>query len=135
MNEVDLYVLHLVFLPLINKCITEFTDSWNHHSLSTEASMTPTQLYFEGLLHVASTNANSLGQLSPSGNLDVSDITGDHVTVPRIRFSPCPMLKLQLDVIDPLQTNSINGIALYTTTVQLVGQHLTLPCNQCTITN
>jgi len=26
-NEVDLYVLHLVFLPLINKCITEFTDS------------------------------------------------------------------------------------------------------------
>jgi len=79
--------------------------------------MTPTQLYFEGLLHVASTNTNSLGQLSPSSNLDVSDITGDHVTVPRIRFSPCPMLKLQLDVIDPFQTNSTNGIALYTTTV------------------
>ena len=33
LNKVDLYVLHLFFLPLINKCISEFKKSWNRHSL------------------------------------------------------------------------------------------------------
>ena len=36
LNEVDLYILYLVFLPLINKCISKFTESWNHHSLSSD---------------------------------------------------------------------------------------------------
>ena len=47
LNEVDLYVLHLVFLPLINKCISEFKESWNHHSLFIEANMTLFHLFLK----------------------------------------------------------------------------------------
>ena len=30
-NEVDLYVLHCVFMPRINKSLGEFTRAWNMH--------------------------------------------------------------------------------------------------------
>ena len=44
-NEVDIYCLHYVFKPRISKCITEFKDSWNSHSLSSEGNMSPNQLF------------------------------------------------------------------------------------------
>lgn len=50
-NEVDLYYLHHVFLPHINKSLSEFQESWNNHTLSTEGNKTPYQLFYEGLSH------------------------------------------------------------------------------------
>ena len=49
LNEVDVFCLHFIFLPIINKCIDEFVVSWNNHSLSNEGNMTPNQL----LLHIS----------------------------------------------------------------------------------
>ena len=43
-NEVDLFCLHEVFKFQINKSLSEFKDSWNSHSLSTEHNMSPLQL-------------------------------------------------------------------------------------------
>ena len=37
LNETDIYCLHYIFLPRINKHLEE---SWNHHSLSTERNQT-----------------------------------------------------------------------------------------------
>ena len=44
LNETDLFCLHFVFLPRINKTLTEFIDTWNNHPLSTEHNSTPNQL-------------------------------------------------------------------------------------------
>jgi len=49
LNETDLYCLHYVFLPRINKHLDDFVESWNHHSLSTEHNQTPYQLMSLGL--------------------------------------------------------------------------------------
>ena len=38
--------LHYVFKTRISKCITEFKDSWNSHSLSSDGNMSPNQLIF-----------------------------------------------------------------------------------------
>ena len=95
--------------------------------------MTPFQLFFEGLIHVASNNGHNLGLLAPLNHVDVSGMIGDHLTVPRINFCPCTSLKQQLEIIELSQIHSNNSIALYTRTIQLVGQHLILPCNQCTL--
>lgn len=127
LNEVDLYILHLIFMPRINKCISEFKDSWNHHALSSEGNMTPLQLFFEGLL--ASTTSAIAG-FHGTTDVDVSDIVGEQVDVPRNSFNPCPLLEQLLDTIDPL-TSDDSGIALFTNTIQMVGQHLSSPCNQC----
>ena len=49
LNEVDIFCLHFVFIPRINKHLTEFQGSWNYHPLSTEGNMSPLQLLVEGL--------------------------------------------------------------------------------------
>ena len=106
LNEVDLFCLHYVFLPRINRCLSEFQDSWNHHGLSSEANKSPLQLFLEGLMHIS--NDRIPGD-SESMDANVSNLAGDCVLVPRIHFLPCSNLLQALQVIDPLQLCSNNG--------------------------
>lgn len=48
-NEVHLFALHFVYLPLINEALNELCNSWNCHSLSTEGNLTPRQLWIQGM--------------------------------------------------------------------------------------
>lgn len=49
-NEIHLYALHLVFVPLIQKSLDEFSYSWNHHGLRTErGSPSPIRLFIRGM--------------------------------------------------------------------------------------
>ena len=48
LNDVDLFCLHYIFMPKINKAISKFQTSWNRHSLSTEGNMSPYELFHEG---------------------------------------------------------------------------------------
>ena len=41
LNEVDLYCLHYIFLPQINKSLLEFQESWNNQSMSSEGNPLP----------------------------------------------------------------------------------------------
>ena len=40
-SESDLFVLHLVFLSMINKTLKDFAHAWNLHPLRTEANWSP----------------------------------------------------------------------------------------------
>ena len=80
LNEVDLYCLHYVFLPHINKSISEFQESWNHHALSSEGSMSPYQLFFEGVNHWVRYYGYNVPSLD--GDIDLSELTGEHANVP-----------------------------------------------------
>lgn len=127
LNETDMYCLHHIFLPRINKCAAEFQETWNNHALSSEGNMTPYQLYFEGLNHI---NSYSCGSHART-NIDVSGLDGDRVVVPRIKFAPCTILQQNLNTLDPLQPCSDNGASLYVQAVHVVGQHLTQSCSNC----
>ena len=50
LNEVDIFCSHWVYLPKINKHLTQFTESWNNHPISTENNQTPNQLFVHGML-------------------------------------------------------------------------------------
>ena len=67
-NEADLFCLHLVYLPRINKLLNEFVEASNHHSLSTENNKTPLQLFYCNIRLL------QLQSLDPSGLLDLNDI-------------------------------------------------------------
>ena len=54
--EVHLFCLHYVYLPRINRALTEFVEQWNQHPVSTEESRSPYQLWVSGML----ASANSL---------------------------------------------------------------------------
>lgn len=45
-NRTDLFCLHYVYLPRIDRTLQEFKDAYNHHALSTEGNATPMQLYW-----------------------------------------------------------------------------------------
>ena len=49
LNDVHLFVLHLVFLDSINISLRELTMDWNNHPLSTERNLSPEQLWHLGL--------------------------------------------------------------------------------------
>ncbi len=44
-NEPDLFCLHYVFIPMINKSLTCFQSAWNNHPLSTERNRSPMRLF------------------------------------------------------------------------------------------
>lgn len=48
LNEVDIFCLHYIFIPRVNKCLHDFQGAWNNHALSTEENITPIQLFVEG---------------------------------------------------------------------------------------
>ena len=133
LNDVDLYCLHFIFLPRINQTLSEFMESWNNHGLSTEANMTPTQLYFEGLNYVAQESDDS-----SSANVDATTVSelphGEHmhVLVPRHSFSPCSSLLHVLSTVQPLEACSHHGKGLYVRAIHLIGDHLDSNCTQCT---
>ena len=48
-NEVHIFALHFVYVPLINEALDDLCNSWNCHSLSTEGNLTPRQLWTQGV--------------------------------------------------------------------------------------
>ena len=84
--------------------LNEFSESWNHHALSSEGNMTPLQLFFEG-----AACAGNIASASVS-HTDIAIRGDDGVAVPRI--------------VD-------NGIDIHCTVIQTVGQHLGTQCSNC----
>ena len=46
LNHTDIYCLHYVFLPRIAQHLHSLSESWNHHSISTEGNRSPYQIFF-----------------------------------------------------------------------------------------
>lgn len=128
LNEVDLHCIHFICLLRLNKELIEFQGSWNHHALSSEGNKAPYQLFAEGLDHMETVHNYTVGSLDGGLNLDVSSLTNEHVTIPRISFTPCSQLQHDLLSVNPL---SRDAMSLYKRTLEIVGQHLLTNCTQC----
>lgn len=126
-NEVDIFCLHVVFLPRINKNLAEFQGSWNNHSLSTEGNMSPLQLCVLGLLS-SDQPANPPSTGAPSLNFD----NLDSVEIPCNKFEPCDeLIDIVESAVDPTAQANNNGKTLYYRIIHLVGQHLQAHCTLC----
>lgn len=58
-SVLDLYALHFVFLPIIQSQLDIFREGWANHSLRTERSRTPLQLWILGLSQMHSQDPNA----------------------------------------------------------------------------
>ena len=131
LNEVDLFCLHQVYLPRINVVLAEFAESWNNHSLSTERSLTPNQLFIEGSLQ-----QQLPARVIPVGVPAVVPTARSYVDVPNVRFSPCRFLQHAVSETMMLLGNDdidATGISLYRNIVTVVGYHLSPGCSICTL--
>lgn len=48
-DEIHLWCLHYVFLPIINRHLRKWKDAWVYHPLRTAKGKTPMQLWIRGL--------------------------------------------------------------------------------------
>jgi len=64
LDELHLFVLHLVFLPMINKALDELTSDWNNHPLSSENNFSPEQLWHLGLADYRNSNPDGYEELN-----------------------------------------------------------------------
>ncbi|CAB3995636.1 Hypothetical predicted protein [Paramuricea clavata] len=72
-SELHLFVLHLVYLPLVNQALRELRESWNNHSLSTEVTernLSPMQLWVQGM--ISSRNSHYSAVRSVQDDLQVN---------------------------------------------------------------
>ena len=88
LNEVDMFLLHTIFLPRINKSLSAFTASWNNHAISTEGMQTPLQLFYSAL-HLMSDSSSG-----DDSDTDSNPTMPSHepVPVPRCSIQPCQQL-------------------------------------------
>uniref|UniRef100_A0A8C6K7J7 Integrase catalytic domain-containing protein n=1 Tax=Nothobranchius furzeri TaxID=105023 RepID=A0A8C6K7J7_NOTFU len=106
-NPTDLFCLHYVYLPRINRTLEEFKAAYNNHSISSEGNKTPVQLF----------SLNSFWLHNPQQSardvLSVSD---------QSEFMPLTNMEMQeLSVtINPLENDNDNGKTLFQRTQQFV---------------
>ena len=49
-SELDLFILHTVFLRVINHHLNVFVNAWNHHPLRTERNWSPRKIWINGMI-------------------------------------------------------------------------------------
>lgn len=111
-NDSDLFCLHYVFIPRINRTLNEFKAAFNNHSISSEGNRTPNQL-FRGPTHVAS----PMNTVSPTvQRLETSSA--------QVHYRFCPLnsqaLAELLVAVNPLEEDNNNGKTLYHTVQEFV---------------
>lgn len=129
LNEVDLFCLHFVYLPRINRALNEFVESWNNHSISTAGNLTPNQLFIRGALEQGTIPQQPT---PPAGNTTLP-LHRDRVAVPRLLLQPCHALQVHLADVNPLAASDDFGYSLYNHVVNIVGLHLMHSCDLCSL--
>ena len=131
MNDVDVYCLHYIFIPRINAALNSFIDSWNNHSLSSARNLTPNQLFVQGALEF-----NIIPEMVDHSAIRsqvqvLQHIASSRVEVPRVNFSPCMQLQHLMMQTNPLSPSVNLGVDLFMQLVNIVGQHLSNGCPDC----
>ena len=49
-DPTDIFILHFVFIPLINYHLHCFAEGWSNHTMRTEHNRTPLQLWISGMM-------------------------------------------------------------------------------------
>jgi hypothetical protein len=127
LNDLNLWALHYIFLPRINRSLTEFIHSWNNHPIRSASHKTPQQLYTAGclLLHASDVEALDYAQVVDENYGIDPDTTAssahDSVIIPEnsIKFSDTDIQTLKVSV-NPLGISDNYGIDLYEQTLQII---------------
>lgn len=125
-NDTDLYCLHYVYTPRLNRTLAEFIAAHNNHKVSTEENLSPLQMFYQNRhltdLQRQRFNAENHAQgMSVQQLLETTDIP--HVNVPTTEnILDDNSLRDLMETVDPLSPEC--GEVLYRQAVQFVGSHL-----------
>ena len=126
LNEMEIFALHYVFIPRINRALANFQEGWNHHGIRTSNHniMSPQQLFTQGSLRLRSSGLVALDffdNVSDDYGVSMDDpmpmVESETVTLPETQFTLEDADFQQLkDTVNPLQDVDDYGIDLYIST-------------------
>ena len=125
-NEIDLYALHYVFIPRLNKSLEIFVMQWNNHALSSEHGRTPFQVWTQGFYQFALADHTTVREVLDPTSVDFQQYgIDDDGPVPQVQTEntveiPRSAIELTNDEyqlltenVDPLFNNNDHGIHAY----------------------
>ena len=135
----DLYALHFVFVPLINRALKQFQDAYNNHSLRTEHHWTPLMIWTNGILSSEHARETAVQEFYSSDNQDVNieffgiDPNGPEsnqfdlldVEIPPKELDDLTQQQLdQIAQINPLQPANNYDIEFYERVPEIISRHM-----------
>jgi len=72
-NEIHLFSLQFIYLPMVNDSLHQLTQGWNFHGLTTASNTTPRQLWIEGMLSNSNTDLVAVTEVLEDVQSDFSD--------------------------------------------------------------
>lgn len=128
-DPVHLFTLHMVFIPRINKALSDFMEAFNHHKVRTERNWSPYQMWINGMMH--DDNPLSQGQLDeqpsdmelygydPQGPSPTE--SDNHVVVEAVDLGVNDVLEsFVFERVDVQKQSSEMGIDIYIEALELV---------------
>ena len=128
-DDIDIYALHYVYIPRVNRSLSAFKEGWNNHGLRTEHGQTPHQLFVAGTLQLHQSGQialDFLGMVDDGYGIDeetstIGDSDTNTVTTPQGRFALTAEHLEQLKTqVDPLQESENHGVELYERTLTFI---------------
>ncbi|KAB0801248.1 hypothetical protein PPYR_05602 [Photinus pyralis] len=135
-SDIDLFCLHYVFLPRIEKCLEEFVNQWNHHSLSSARAKSPFQLWslahlegqhYENIVgmeddaYFENPNLYGLDEMGPPPEIE----TSNSVVVPEfeLHLSDQQMHRINVSIPDVMSDDGQCGISHYLKIREILLEH------------
>ena len=131
LNEFELFALHLVYQPRLDKALKDFISFWNNHKLRTEGALTPMQIWMQGvycnLMNDTVRDTVDLSDFDPTNygvdeeaSIPLDDIqTGNNVVVPSCLFQLSEEEITTLNEMDVFAYNRNTCINVYSQVVNL----------------
>ena len=128
----ELFALHLVYQPRVDKALKDFISFWKNHKLRTEGALTPMQIWMQGvycnLMNDAVRDTVDLSDFEPTdyGVDEEASIPLDAIqTDNNVVVSSCPFQLFEeeittLNEIDVFAHNGNTGINIYLQVVNLL---------------
>ena len=85
LEERDLFALHYIYIPCINRALASFTAGWNNHSIRTVQNRSPYMLFSAGMLLLRHSGLTALDFLSELWNWPIPAIESS-LSAPQISY-------------------------------------------------
>ena len=127
LNEEHLYALHYVFIPRINRALTEFRNGWNSHPIRSANHKSPEQLFTAGALLLQHSGLDALDffdDVTESYGVDVDGPVSSNegnVVVPQLGVSlDSESFSRLKQAINPLASSDDFGIDIFEDVLQFM---------------
>lgn len=126
LNGLHLFCLHYVYLPRIQQAVTEFTNRWNNHGLSTQGGQTALQLWHSGVINSIGIQLviNDIAHMDTRYDINEQEPfpgvqTNNDVTIPAINMTINETTMNIIRQVNPVENDGNYGIDVFSSLLHI----------------